>query len=123
MKNVFPKRIYAHDRGSWVDSPQLAKKIWLRIKEKHSWYACDMEITSPTTLTLFVYDMADSCHGGIGNKICSKEVTGLTADEQVMLNEYVLNIYSNAAAAEFDKRQLAAQEKKILKIRKEMFGV
>lgn len=125
MKNVFPKRFYADDRGSWACSPELAKTIWMRLREKEklSWYACDMQITSPTSLTLFAYDMADSCYGGIGKRIFTQEITELTPDEQLMLDEHVLHMYSDAAAAEFDNRQLAAQEKKILKIRKEMFGV
>lgn len=74
-------------------------------------------------MTLFAYDMENMCYGGIGKQIYTKEITELTPDEQVMLGKYVLQMYSDAAAAEFDKRQLAAQEKKILKIRKEMFGV
>lgn len=123
MKNVFPVRIYAREIGHSAMSPPLAQKIWSRLREKTSWYACDMEITSPTSLTLFVYDMSDSYWGGIGKKILTREIDVFTVEEQILLSEHVLTIYSNAAAAEFDKRQLAAQEKKILKIREEMFGV
>lgn len=123
MKNVFPKHIYANDMETWVQSPELAKCIWLRLREKLSWYACDMTITSPKSLILYVYDMENSFRGGIGKKIFTKEITEFEPDEQVMLDQYVLRMYNDAACEEFDKRQNAAQNKKILKIRKEMFGV
>lgn len=64
-----------------------------------NFYACDIKITSPTSLTLFVYDIADSFSGGIGRKLefLTRKITEFTPDEKVLLDKYVLDIYTTAA--------------------------
>jgi len=121
--NVFPRRIYARQMPGWVDSPNLAKTVWLRIKTGLIWYAVDYEILSPTSIRLFVYDMADSCHGGIGKQIYTTVVTDLEPAEQAMLDAVVLQIYHDAAERVINERAAAKYEKEISKVRKELFGV
>jgi len=125
---VFPHRTYAHDMGSWIQDDELAKKIWARLRldpklKLIHWYACDLTVTSPMSITLYVYDMENSLSGGIGNKIFEAAVTDFAPNEKILLGKYVLDIYTKAAAKEFDQREMDKMNLKILKVRKELFGV
>ena len=130
MKNIFPVRIFAHDVGTWVSSPRLAEMIWARIRKDPErfkkpliWYAADLEVLSTESVCLFVYDMKDSCCGGIGDCIYTEVLSEFTDPEKEALNEIITNIYTNEAEAEYDRRKEEERQKIILSIRKELFGV
>lgn len=129
-RDVFPVRYYAQDMGTWVNSPELALSIWHRLRldinrfpRKLIWYAVDMEVLSPGSVNLFVYEMADSFSGGIGKKIYEETITEFTVVEEIMLQRLVEGIYTSAAEDELLRREDEERMKKILEIRKEMFGV
>ena len=117
--NAFPRKFHATE----TFSPKLAILVWNRIRNGRSWYATDFTVTSPTSITLHVYKMEDTCYGGIGDMSVSKEITDLTKAEQVLLDGYLLDIYSEAAAREFNRRREAAEKVEIQKLRLELFGV
>lgn len=128
--NVFPYRVYARDMGLWVQSPDLAQAVWHRLRvdpnkwpRRLTWYAADMEILSPESIRLFVYDIEDNFRGGIGKKIYEEVVSEFTTAEIVMLDRMVRNIYTAAAEAEFQRREDAARTEKVMALRKELFGV
>ena len=121
QSNAFPFKIYAHDNGHFVTSPALAKSVWANHPKKKTWYAADFRVLSPTAIQLFVYDMHDSLHGGIGKEIFNEVITELTENEQKMLDELVLSRYTDMAETELCRREDAARKKKIMKIRKELF--
>lgn len=122
-KSVFPVRFWCVDNRGWAQCPELAKMVWLRIKNGLIWYATDMEILSPNSIKLFVYDMADPFHGGIGKVIYKTTITEFTDKERELLNQIVEGIYTDAADAEVTRREDAERQKKVLEIRKEMFGI
>jgi hypothetical protein len=117
--------MYATDKYGWPDMPALAKKIWarLRVENTISWYACDCEITSPTSVTLFVYDIGSAYHGGIGRKTFEANVTEFTEEEKEILNAHVMVLYTRAADNELERREEKLREAEVVKIRKELFGV
>lgn len=46
MENVFPKRIYAVEKGGWAQSPLLALMIVKRLREKpEEWHGIFMHVT------------------------------------------------------------------------------
>jgi hypothetical protein len=123
-RKVFPQRVRCHDMGSWVSSPYLANSIWMRIRPKGlTWYCADLEILSPTSVRLFVYDMEDNFHGGIGKMIAERVIEELPPKEQAMLDELVLKIYTQEAKDELIRREERLRQQQIISIRKEMFGV
>lgn len=96
----------------------------MRIREpEFTWYATDMEVLSPTSIKLFVYDIADTFHGGIGSKIFETVITEFTPEETTMLNNVVLSIYTELAMEELERREARARELQVINLRKEMFGV
>ena len=123
--NIFPHRYYCVDRPGYTDSPRLARMVWDRIRagSKMGWYAVDMEILSENSINLYVYDMADNFHGGIGDRIYEQVVTEFTEVEQALLDEYILDLKTAAAFEEFEKREEEKRNKAVIKIRKELFGV
>jgi len=124
MNAIFPTRFYAHDMGNWVQSPELARSIWMRIRPKDLiWYATDLEILDPNRIQLFVYEMKDTFYGGIGRKIYDTEVMEFTPGEKDMLDKMVLGLYTNAAEEVLTELEEAARMKEILAIRKNLFGV
>lgn len=127
--DVFPYRVYAYDMGTWVQSPDLAQAVWHRLRvdpnkwpRRLTWYAADMEILSPESIRLFVYDIEDNFRGGFGKKIYEEVITEFTTAETVMLDRMVRDIYTEAAEAEFQRREEAARTEKIMALRKELFG-
>lgn len=127
MASVFPYRCYAHDNGFFANQPQLARSVWMRIRTtvapNLTWYATDMEILSPESIHLYVYDMADNFHGGIGKQVFDLVITEFTRGESKMLEDAVRRIYTEAAEEEFERRERRHRELQIINIRKEMFGV
>lgn len=128
--NTFPVRYYAHDNGHFVTSPDLALSVWHRLRMDPNkwptgltWYAVDMEVLSPNSIRLFVYDMKDSFRGGIGKKIHEEAVTEFTPAELKMLEKLVLSIYTSLAEDELERREKRQREMQIINLRKEMFGV
>lgn len=122
-RNIFPNRYYARENGYLVESIELAKKVWQRLPERKPWYAADMEILSPTSIRLFIYDMADSYSGGIGKRIFEKVIDKLTPDEQIILDRMVMAMYSYVAERQLRQTEQTKRDKKILKLRRKMFGV
>ena len=123
-RKVFPARIRCHDMGNWVNMPELARSIWMRIRPKDlTWYCVDLEILSPTSVRLFVYSMENNFHGGIGEVIAERVIETLPAAEQKMLDELVLKIYTAEAAAELNRREERLRQQQIISIRREMFDV
>jgi hypothetical protein len=82
-----------------------------------------MEILDENSIKLYVYDIADNYSGGIGERIHEEVVTEFTAEERAVLDEYVLELKTDAAATELGKRKAAEQMRQILEVRKELFGV
>jgi hypothetical protein len=124
--NIFPHRYYCSDRHGWGDSPRLARLVWDRIRTLSTvsgWYAVDMEIISENSINLYVYDMADNFRGGIGARIHEQVITEFTTQEQALLDEYILELKTAAAAEEFHRREEDARNKAVMKIRKELFGI
>ena len=125
-KKIFPVRFYTVDYGTWISSPELAKKVWNRIRKDYlslTWYCADFEVLSPTSIHLYVYDIENSVWGGKGKKIFDMIITELTAEEQAMLDIQVLAIYTEAANDELARQEEHARIAKVLEIRKQMFGV
>ena len=121
---IFPHRYYCSHNFGWADCPRLSKAVWHRIRPKgKSWYATDMEILDENSIKLYVYDIADNYSGGIGERIHEEVVTEFTAEERAVLDEYVLELKTDAAATELGKRKAAEHIRQILEVRKELFGV
>lgn len=127
VPNPFPIRFYATDTYGWADCPKLAKVIWNRIRTSRpqvkTWYGTDLEILSPDSIKLFVYDIADNFHGGIGDRIHEEVITDLTDTEFQILEDMVMNIYTSAAERELERREEEERKEKILNVRSELFGV
>lgn len=126
LDEVFPYRFWASDKYGWADCPELAKMVWARLREKFyktTWYAVDFEITTPTSIRLFVYEILDSFHGGIGARILEVEVTEFTEAEMKVLEKNVLRVYQLKAEEEFARREEARHQAAVVALRKEMFGV
>jgi hypothetical protein len=97
--------------------------VWQRIRpEGFTWYATDFQLTSPTSIRLFVYDMADNYDGGIGALIHEQEITEFTIGEQVMLQDAVLRLQTQYAEEELERREKRHRDNVIVGIRKELFG-
>lgn len=93
IPSIFPIRQRAIQCHTWADSPKLAKLVWERMRHekvpmptdrygetqfvaanKLVWYAVDCEILSDNKIHLYVYEMEDTFHGGIGDRISTLEV-------------------------------------------------
>jgi hypothetical protein len=126
MNNPFPVRIHCSDKYGWADCPKLAKALWLRLRPELApnliWYGADMEILSPTSVKLFIYEMEDTFYGGIGKKIFETVVTDFTPVEKAMLERDVMNIYNRVAEDEYERREEVKRKLVINQIRREMFG-
>lgn len=130
MKSVFPHRVHCSDTYGWADCPRLSKLVWHRLRldpnrvpAKLTWYATDLEILSPKSIKLFVYEIEDNFRGGIGDRIFETVVTDFTAEEEMVLQSMITNLYTAAAADELQRREDDERMKKILAVRMEMFGV
>lgn len=125
--SAFPVRFYCSDNYGWADCPQLARAVWMRLRNSLApqliWYAADMEVLSPTSIRLYVYEMADNFRGGIGKCIYETTVDEFTTDERVMLSWTVVGIYTRLAEVAFSAAEEKKRNDQILKLRKEMFGV
>lgn len=119
---AFPFRVWYHDNGHFVRNPRLAESVWRRIQNKRTWYAADYEVVSKNSIRLFVYCMLDSFHGGVGERVIDELITDLTKEEQKMLDEVILAEYTRLAEEEFELREESARKKRILEVRKELFG-
>jgi hypothetical protein len=127
---AFPWRAFCVDNYGWANCPTLAKMVWMRLRldpnkvpAKLTWYAVDMEVLSPESIKLFVYEIADSLHGGIGERIFETVVTEFTDKEKEELDKVVLSIYTGLAEEELERREQRQRELQIMNIRKELFGV
>jgi hypothetical protein len=122
----FPWRAYCVDNYGWANCPTLAKMVWQRLRHSLApnltWYAVDMEVLSPESIKLFVYEIADSFSGGIGQRIFETVVTEFTDKEKEELDKVVLGIYTGLAEEEYERRQEDERRAAILEIRKHMFG-
>lgn len=127
MKNhkLYPIRLYAHDNGHYVSSPQLAKLIWDRLRKNTTWYATDCEILSPELVKIFVYNMESMVSGGIGECILTEThpISKFGAEAKKLLQESILETQTKIARQEFIRREEAERQQQILEIRKELFGV
>lgn len=127
MRTPFPTRFYCADNYGWAECPPLAKMVWQRLRRslgsKLIWYGVDMEVVSPTSINLFVYEIADNFSGGIGKRIFETVVTEFTSEEKTLLDKVVLGIYTSHAEDELQRREDEERMKKILAVRMEMFGV
>jgi hypothetical protein len=125
LPDLFPIRLHARDMGTWVDSPKLAKLMWEPLRGKTTWYATDCTIKDPDTAELFVYEMRDSFHGGIGDTIFSGVFPiSKFGDEAVKIaNEIILEQQTRIAQQELIRRESEERQRQVLAIRKELFGV
>lgn len=134
--DIFPLHYNCYDHHGWADCPALAKRIWQRIRQAVApdlvWYGVAMKITSPQQLTLYVFDMADNVHGGIGEQIfrcvIARSLTPeanalLTADECAMLDDMLIKAYTAAAEGELDLIEAARRQAQVIELRKQLFGV
>lgn len=127
--NIFPLHYNCHDTYGWADCPALAKRVWMRIRTTVApdliWYGVAMKIKSASHLSLYVYEIADSFSGGIGNQIfkCDVSRATLTPDECAMLDDLLIKAYTSYAESELDKREQAERQQQIVALRKELFGV
>ena len=123
----FPRRYCAHDTYGWADCPRLAKVLWDRIRAQSgnqmTWYGTDLTIVDANTVQLFVYDIADNFHGGIGEQIHEETVTEFTKEEREILNRMVLEIYTELAEDELSRREIAEHNARVAAVRKQLFGV
>jgi hypothetical protein len=101
----------------------LAEVVWNRVRGDRSRYAVDMEIISENSIKVYAYTMACNVYGGIGKRTHEQVVTEFTEVEQAMLDEYIIELKTAAAAEEFEKREEEKRKKAVMKIRKELFGV
>jgi hypothetical protein len=121
--NIFPHSYYCVDLHGRAQCPKLAEVVWNRVRGDRSRYAVDMEIISENSIKVYAYDMACNVYGGIGNRTHTCVVTEFTEVEQALLDEYILELKTAAAAEEFHRREEDARNKAVMKIRKELFGV
>lgn len=126
--NIFPLHYSCSDTHGWADSPALAKRLWLRLRQTVApdlvWYAVAMRIDSASRVKLFVYDMANAVHGGIGNQVLAHEVAraAMTPDECAMLDDLIIKAMTEYAEYELQKRMHAERQAQILTLRHELFG-
>lgn len=126
--NIYPLHYGPRDMDTWAQSPQLASMIWLRERKTVApdliWYAVGMKITSPLELTLYVYEMECSFRGGIGKQVFEHEVKveDLTESEQMMFCQVVLTEYTAYADRELERRDEEERQKRVIALRKELFG-
>lgn len=124
LDEIFPVRIYAQELEYSVFTPELAQSVWMRQRPTGMiWYCADFEIITPTSIRLFVYDMRDNFHGGIGDCIHEVEVDKFTPAEEAMLARHVMKVYTDRAAEELRRREDEEYIRKVELVRKEMFGV
>lgn len=125
---LFPLHYYCSDKYGWANNPELANLIWRRIRltvaPELVWYAVDMIITSYTTITLRVYDMACNVSGGIGKKILTHEVS---ADTLTDMETTLLKAEIGKAQLQYAERELnrILEEQRMLRVelyRQELFG-
>ena len=143
---VFPIRLYANYHSGWAD--ELSRKIWMRLKaenrevpvESHfgevimtpankvTWYAVDCEITAPGRVELYVYDMKESFHGGIGKKIISMEVDvpagprDAPSAEYQLVQKHIRDREYTIAEDELRRRKEEARIKELEDVHRELFG-
>lgn len=126
--NIFPLHYSCSDTYGWADCPALAKRLWLRLRQTVApdvvWYAVAMRIDSASRVKLFVYDMADAVHGGIGNQVLAHEVDRaiMTPDECAILDDLIIKAMTEYAEYELQKRTHAERQAQILAVRKELFN-
>jgi hypothetical protein len=81
--SIFPFTIKAYETGyGWTSFDRDFESEWHKVRpkaERFSWYAYDVKVHSPTSVTFIVYDMRDSVYGGIGDKVGEFDATVPTA--------------------------------------------
>lgn len=127
--NILPFTIYAVNNYSWADSPELAKRIFLRDKKKvwpdKSWYAADLIVNSSEEIEIVVRDIESHFHGGIGKVIHRYKPVLDKKDLQELAT--IINRKQVEKATEVYYRRLEEQEEirrnlEIEKVRQELFG-
>ena len=123
--NIYPFRVYAHDNGHVVTSDALAKKLWVgRPKDAHPnvhYYAVELAVKGPTSVTVEVYDMLCSVYGGLGVVICKYD-PDLAQDDLTILRGHIRTQQELFAAKEFQRRLTLQDAAAIEAVRQEFFG-
>lgn len=119
---LFPVRIQCFDNGHYVSNPEVAESIWMRTKDKISWYALDAEILSETSVRVIVYDIANNFSGGIGKEKHRFETSELTPDELAMVQKAIAVKQRRIAEDVYEDRLEEEKNREIEKIRIELFG-
>lgn len=120
--SIFPHRYYCRDNGSYVHSPAVAQQIWYRVRPKGLvWYAVDMMLLSEDQVRLFVYNMANSVHGGLGQVIHTCDVSDLTDSEKTCINDLIDQLKWNAAESELQRRETEQRHARVRELLAEMF--
>ena len=150
MNKIFPIRLYATHQYGWAQIPELAKKIWMRLRaekrevpvksyfnevrmtpaDKIGWYAADCEIVSNNRVELYIYNMEDAVHGGIGERIVSVEIDVPTTeaqqdgavDEYQLLQKHVYARKFEIAESELKRRKEIAWIREVTAVQNELFG-
>lgn len=95
---VFPILMPCYETPHYTSSEYNFRKAFLANKpEKMTWFAYDVTITSPTSVTFTVFGMRDNCYGGIGKRLDSFD----TCVDGALTAEYI----------EKKIRQLARQQR------------
>ena len=94
LPSVFPFMLHATEKG-WSDYNFLS--AFMKAKpEKLIWYGYDVIVRSPTEITFRVYNMRDSCYGGLGDKIAEinaeveAHITGESINNRIMFLAQVM---------------------------------
>lgn len=107
----FPFELHATDSHGWAANPTDFKETFLKHKPAElSWYAYDVRIISQTQIEFIVFNMRDTCYGGIGREIAH---FACTVDPAVTRN----SIEKRAMRLAIEKREteIAAAERSVIK--------
>jgi hypothetical protein len=121
-EQVFPFKLRAYDTGMYISNPRLAEIIWLRVRPNGlTWYALDIEFISEDEVTITVYNHQQNFDIGKVVHVQNAKIEG--EEEQKHAKEHILNRCATLAKEEVERRDQEVYQQRLLKVRREMFGI
>lgn len=126
MTTIYPFTLACRQNISWVDTPTLARKVWLRLRaeseaiRKQSWYGLDITLLDHNHAEITVYDIHDKSYGGLG-AVIGTYTTVLNEAERELAGDAVRARQSEFVVAEWERREEVRISAELDAIRDEMF--